>query len=433
MLDRRAFLAAGAATSLAASRVNRTQAAHRSSHEPPSQRVVVGVMGLSRGLGLAEEFSKVDGVEIRYACDADSGRAQSGGRRIAEMGQQVESLTDFRRILDDPDVDVLICAAPNHWHGPATILACQAGKHVYVEKPASHNPQEGEWMVQAAERYGRVVQVGNQRRSSTSMQEAMAKLHSGIIGQVYLSRAFFTRMRGSIGTATPSDPPDGLDYDLWQGPAPRQPYRSNVVHYNWHWFWHWGNGELGNNGVHNLDICRWGLGVDFPTEVTSLGGRYCHNDDQETPDTHAVAFKFGDRCQLHYEGLSGTKTGNGPFVSFFGTEGYMEVDGNGGYRVLDLDNKEIERVAGTGWGQTEHVQNFVAAVRAGDASLLNNPITEGHRSTLLCHLGNIAYRTGRTVRCRPEDGHIVDDADQQALWRRQYDPAWEAQVTHLER
>ncbi len=426
MLNRRRVLVHGAAASIAL-KIGRSLAAQA------SNRVVVGVMGLSRGMDLATELAAMPGVTIKYLCDADSQRLSLGMKRIgeseSESASEVQSVTDFRKMLDDKDIDAIFCAAPNHWHGPATIMACKAGKHVYVEKPCSHNPQEGEWMIEAAQRFQRCVQVGTQRRSSATVREAIQKLHEGVIGRVYLAKAFFQRMRGPIGRGNEGTPPGYLDYELWQGPTPRRPYRDNIIHYNWHWFWHYGNGELGNNGIHCLDLCRWGLNVDYPIRTTSSGGRYCYDDDQETPDTHSAAFEFEGGKQITYDGVSCSQHPPGPFVLFYGMEGAMEMDGDGGYRIFDAKNKLIEEVRGSNWGQTEHITNFLEAIRSQNPAMLNQPVLEGHKSTLLCHLGNIAYRTGKTVQTDSQSGRILYDAEQQQLLRRSYDPRWEADVT----
>ena len=394
-----------------------------------SKRVVVGIMGCSRGRDLLKDLMTIPNVVVKYVCDTDSTRVAGAAKQAGDSGVRVEAVQDFRKILDDKEVDALFCAAPNHWHGPATILGCKAGKHVYVEKPASHNPQEGEWMVAAAEKYNRCVQVGTQRRSSSGYQQAVAKLKEGKIGKVYLSRCFFNRLRGSIGTVQASEPPDTLNYDLWQGPAPKRPYRSNVVHYNWHWFWHWGNGELGNNGVHGLDICRWGLGVDYPIRTISSGGRYCYQDDQETPDTHQVSWEFEGGKQITYQGVSCSQHPPGPFVSFYGTDGYLEIDIEGVYTIYDPKNKVLEQGGKSGGGQLEHITNFIDAVRANDSSLLRQPILSGHQSTLLCHLGNVAQRINRVLTTRKSDGKWADRDIPTELWRREYDPAWDKQIS----
>lgn len=425
MYDRRKFIASSVATTVAATAVSRKVSAAAS--EKP---VTVGVMGLSRGMSLATDLAKIDGVTVKYLCDVDSNRLASAAEKMEKQtGTRPEAISDFRRILDDKEVDALVCAAPNHWHGPATIMACKAGKHVYVEKPASHNAQEGEWMIEAAKKNNRVVQVGTQRRSAPEMIQAMEKLQAGAIGKVFLSRGYYNNQRGSIGTVEPSAPPEHLNYALWEGPAPHREYKSNVVPYNWHWDWHWGGGELANNGVHTLDICRWGLGVDYPTRTTISGGRYCYQDDQITPDTQVVAFEFGDQQQITWQGTSCNKHNVNPFVSFYGTEGSMEVDSNGGFKLFNRANKMIEEVKGANNGQFAHLTNFVDAVRSGDASSLNQPIASGHCSTTMCHLGVIAYRTGQQVISDPSNGHIQGPQAQQDMWRREYNPEWEADVT----
>jgi predicted dehydrogenase len=424
-MQRRRFIGQASA-SLAAAQIVSLAQTHAATNQ---ERVVVGIMGLSRGKDLANDLLKIPGVEIKYACDADSKRAELGAKFIADAGGKAEPIQDFRRMLDDKEVNAIFCAAPNHWHGPATILGCKAGKHVYVEKPASQNPQEGEWMVLAAERSKTCVQVGNQRRSSPGYQAAVQKLHSGAIGKVYLARTFFNRLRGSIGSKTDAQPPASLNFDLWQGPAPKRPYRENVVHYNWHWFWHWGNGELGNNGVHGLDICRWGLKADYPIRTTCSGGRFCYQDDQETPDTQSASWLFEGGKEITYQGLSCTQHPPGPFVSFYGTEGYLEIDLDGAFKIFDTKNKEVESSAKTGAGQTEHLKNFIECVRANDPSKLNQPVLSGVQSALLCHLGNIALRTDRVLQTNSKNGKWSDASIPETFWRREYDPQWEAQIS----
>jgi predicted dehydrogenase len=387
-------------------------------------------MGLSRGQSLALDLAKQPDVEISHLCDVDSRRASSSAQQFRDRtGQSPQVVNDFRTILDDPSVDALVCAAPNHWHAPATIMACKAGKHVYVEKPCSHNPREGEWMVAAAAKFKRCVQMGTQRRSAPGTRLAMERLHSGAIGNVRLSRCYYNSLRGSIGNGAEAEPPKELDFDLWQGPAPRVPYRTNVVHYNWHWFWHWGGGELANNGVHGLDLCRWGLQVDYPNRVVSSGGRYWFDDDQETPDVHSVCFEFASEQQITWDALSCNKHRTSYFCAFFGDAGSLELEENGNFRLYDRDDRLVEEAGEPSGGQLEHLQNFIEAIRADDPSLLNQPITEAHRSTLLCHLGNITQRTGETVHCEPTSGFPQNNAEQQALWRRDYDPAWQEAVS----
>jgi predicted dehydrogenase len=403
----------------------------------PSQRVTVGIMGLNRGMQVATALEKQPGVAIKYVCDVDAKRAEQAKAELERRGEQRPlAIADFRRILDDSDVDALFCEAPNHWHGPATILACAAGKHVYVEKPCSHNPWEGEQMVAAARNHDRAVQMGVQRRSTPGVIEAIAKLRQGIIGNVYCARGWYNNARTSLGIGKPANPPAALDFGLWQGPAPRLPYYDNRIHYNWHWFWHWGNGELGNNGVHALDLCRWGLNVEFPSLVVSSGGRYRYHDDQQTPDTHIASYEFAGGKQITWQGLSCNKhqdsTGH---VSFYGDKGALSLGQFGDYKVHDADDRLIdERPDDAGGGNpwlavdTFHTANFIAAIRNGEHFGLSAQIEEGHRSTLLCHLGNIAYRTQRTLQCSPENGRILDDEAAMTFWQREYEPGWKPVV-----
>ncbi len=403
----------------------------------PTQQVTVGIMGLNRGMQVAAALDQQAGVVIKYVCDVDSQRADEAKAKIEGWGQQrPQAITDFRTILDDPDVDALFCEAPNHWHAPATILACDAGKHVYVEKPCSHNPWEGEQMVAAARKYDRAVQMGVQRRSTPGVIEAIDKLHAGVIGNVYSARSWYNNNRPSLGIGQQTSPPPTLDYELWQGPAPRTPYFDNRIHYNWHWFWHWGNGELGNNGVHALDLCRWGLGVDFPSLVISSGGRYRFHDDQQTPDTHVANYEFPGGKQITWQGLScNSHADSSAYVSFYGDQGALSLGQFGDYKIYDADDQLIEKrpddaTGGNPWLAVDkfHTAHFIAAIRNGDHFGLSAQIEKGHRSTLLCHLGNIAYRTQHTLKCDPQNGQVLDDTAAMEFWQREYEPGWKPVV-----
>jgi predicted dehydrogenase len=324
-------------------------------------------------------------------------------------------------VLEDKAVDAISIAAPNHWHAPATILACAAGKHVYVEKPGSHNAGESALMVAAARRHDRKVQMGNQRRSWPAIIEMIEQLHSGIIGPLRYARCWYTNARGSIGKGKPAAVPSTLDYELWQGPAPERPYLDNVVHYNWHWRWHWGGGELANNGVHALDLVRWGLQVDYPRQVTFTGGRYHFEDDQETPDTGVAVFDFG-KCGVSWDVSSclpraGEKL---PFVAFYGDGGSVTNDGTG-FQVWDTKGKELQGKTGPG-GDRVHFENLVAAIRENKP--LAAEIGDAQKSTMLCHLGNIAWRSGRALNVNPADGSITDEAARREFWSREYRPGW---------
>jgi len=421
-LNRRQFLDGAAATTAGYA----VTCGPALAQESPSDRIVVGVMGLSRGRALATRFSGQSNVDVKYVCDVDSNRAAAAAKQLEDKGHKTQPIGDFREMLDDSDLDALICAAPNHWHAPATILACSAGLNTYVEKPCSHNPNEGELMVEAARKHGCVVQMGTQRRSSEPIREAMKFMWEGGIGRVYHSTSWYGNVRGSIRKGKPVPVPAHLDYDMWQGPAPRVPYYDNRIHYNWHWFWHWGNGELGNNGIHALDLCRWGLQVEYPTRVISAGGRYRFDDDQQTPDTHNVAFEFEGGKSVTWDGLSCNRHRN-DFVTFYGESGAVVIEGGGNCRVYDEKDKLAREFKGN-QGDEEHIANFLAAIRNDDPDSLNQEILSGHKSTLLCHLGNIAQRTGRTLNCSSKDGKILGDEKAMAQWSREYEPGWEPQV-----
>lgn len=423
LLSRRRFLGSAAAGGTTLSMA----AAGWTAEQAPSRKIVVGVMGLGRGLGLAQGFQRRPGVEVAYVCDVGKQRLAAGAKTLGKLaGNEPKAVTDVRRVLDDKSVDALVCAAPDHWHAPATILACAAGKHVYVEKPCCHNPREGELQVAAARKHNCVVQVGTQRRSWPGIIEAMGELREGVIGRVLFARGWYNDMRRSIGRGKPAPVPDWLDYDLWQGPAPRRPYRDNLVHYKWHWFWHWGTGEIGNNGVHSLDMCRWGLGADYPSRVSSGGGIYYFDDDQETPDSQVVTYEFGDKMIVwegrnwHRRGFEGSMFG----ATFYGDQGTLIITG-AGYKVYDRKDKLVEEQGGSG-GDAGHIADFLDAIRGGTS--VNAEIEIGYKSTLLCLLGSIAHRTGRALNCDPKNGRILDDERAMALWSREYEPGWEPKV-----
>jgi predicted dehydrogenase len=393
--------------------------------ESPARKLVVGIMGCNgRGMDHIAGHLATPNVEIGYICDVDRRAVEKGIAAVAKKQARAPKGTDdFRRMLEDNSVDAISIAAPDHWHAPATILACQAGKHVYVEKPGSHNAHESEKIVAAARDYRRTVQMGNQRRSWPWVIEAMKALHDGEIGKVYFARAWYTNHRPTIGRGKPAPVPDWLNYDLWQGPAPERGFRDNILHYNWHWFWNWGTGELGNNGVHALDLARWGLRVGLPQRVTCGGNRYHFQDDWETPDVCVATFDFGT-CAIVWEGQSCDPRGfegAGFGVNFYGEKGVMSIAGDN-CQLLDLNNKLVREIKGKRDGG-EHFANFAAAIR--DGQKLNSEIEEGQKATLCCHLGNIAWRTGQTVDFDPAKRKMKASREAQALWRRAYRKGWE--------
>jgi predicted dehydrogenase len=390
--------------------------------DSPARRLSVGVMGLGRGQDHVRALLQITGVEVAWLCDVDGHRLAQAAKLLEGKQAKAARVTqDFRNILDDPEVDALFIAAPNFWHAPATILACAAGKHVYVEKPGSHNAQEGEWMVAAARKYNRKVQMGTQRRSWPGVVEAIQKLREGAIGRVLFARTYYSNARPSIGRGKEASFPAELDYDLWQGPVPERPYMDNLVHYNWHWRWHWGGGELANNGVHALDLARWGLGVDYPRRASYVGGRYHYDDDQETPDTAIATYDFGaSGASFDHSSCNPRAHEKPPFVTFYGDQGCL-VQSGPGYQIYDLKGVEVASGRGSG-GDVVHVQNFISAIR--DGAPLAQDIEEGQKSALLCHLGNIAYRLRREIHFDPESRRIVGDPEAEKLWGREYRPGW---------
>jgi len=418
-----AGMAAGMAASAAMSQSLRAQP-----KESPNEKLVAAVLGMGRGQSLAGSYESLPNAEVKYLIDVDAGRVSSAAKNFTERHKRSPiTITDFRQALDDKDVDCVMVATPDHWHAPAAIMAMAAGKHVYVEKPCSHNPREGEMLVEAARKHKRICQMGNQRRSWEKIIEGIERVRSGDIGRVYYSKSWYANSRGATGKRNPTgNPPANLDWNLWQGPAPHIEYDPIYHPYKWHWFWHFGTGEMGNNGVHAIDLSRWGLGVDYPIKVSAGGGRYHYDDDQETPDTHAVTLDFPGDKTIFWEGKSCNShgpEGMGFGASFHGTEGTIVLSSTG-YKVYGGRNKEKEAVNGGG-GDAPHVQNWLDAARAGDHTKANSEIEEGHKTTLLCHLGNIAYRTRDTLICDPRNGHIQHNDAAAKLWSREYEKGWE--------
>ncbi|HUQ67733.1 MAG TPA: Gfo/Idh/MocA family oxidoreductase [Flavitalea sp.] len=407
-----------------------------------NERINVGMMGVnSRGLELAGIYARQANGQIISVSDVDTRAADKCISEVIKLQENRPlAIPDFRKALEQKHLDALVIAAPDHWHAPAAILASKAGKHVYLEKPCSHNPNEGELVVKAMEKYKNVIQMGNQRRSWPNVIAAIGELHDGIIGRPYFAKGWYTNNRPSIGIGKEAKVPEWLNYELWQGPAPRQPFKDNLIHYNWHWHWNWGTGEALNNGTHMIDLMRWGLKTDFPVRVSSSGGRYRYKDDWETPDTQVITMEFQNNSSMVWEGRScngRTIEGVNVGVMFYGETGSMLVDGNE-YKVYDLDNKLLKEVNSkisidarnkvnpSTALDALHIQNFFEAIKKG--TKLNADIHGGHQSTLLCQLGNISLRSGHALQIDPVNGRIKNDPEAEKFWHRTYHPGWEPTI-----
>ncbi len=374
-------------------------------------------------------------ARISHVCDVDTNIMKKfADATEKQMGEAPATNQDFRKILAIKDIDAITIATPDHWHTPMAILGLQAGKNVYVEKPCSHNPAEGALLIAAQQKYGKLVQMGTQQRSSPHTIEVVDKIHNGLIGRAYYAKAWYVNVRKSIGYGKEAPVPAQLDWDLWQGPAPRQPYKDNVQPYNWHWFRIWGTGETLNNGTHEVDVCRWALGVDYPNRVTSSGGRYQFKDDWQFYDTLVTSFEYPDKL-LSWEGKScnGMKFyGRDRGSTIMGTTGTVLVDRDG-YEVYDLKgNKTSEVKAGQGTSSADlvgadsmtdlHFANFIAGIKKGER--LNAPITVGNVAVTMLQLSNIAWEVNRELRLDPADGKIQDDREAMKGWTREYEKGW---------
>jgi predicted dehydrogenase len=441
-VNRRKFIKTAATGSLGLGLISSAHSFNILSQYPVQDKVRVAIMGVNgRGSQHVQAFAKVANAEIAYLCDVDS-RAVTSGLALAEesgVTNKPQGISDFRRALDDKNVDAISIALPDHWHTPMALMALKAGKHVYIEKPGSHNPAEGELLSKATSNYGKIVQMGNQRRSWPRVQEAIAELHGGVIGNAYYARAWYTNTRQSIGFGKEVAVPEWLDFELWQGPAPRAAFKDNLIHYNWHWFWNWGTGEIVNNGVHFLDLARWGLNVDYAKKAYSSGGRYQFKDDWQTPDTQIASFDFEDNKSILWEGRSCNRRGineMGSGVSFHGENGTLELLDNS-YKIYDNANKLIKSAEptsntvvdqrGAGFDMDiAHFTNFTNAITKGEKQI--SPYQEIVKSVILCHLGNISYRTGRSLDIDQSSGRILNDKAAMKLWGREYEKGWEPKL-----
>ncbi len=422
-ISRRSALQRTAAISFAAAFASRPTLR---AAESASQRLRVAVVALGRGFSHVSALLNLPNVEIAHLAEVDPKRLERGLKAVqAKQASPCTGTGDFRTFLGDKTLDAVFIATPNFWHTPAALLAMQAGKHVYVEKPGSQNPHEAEMIVAASKKYNRLVQMGNQRR--TWMKEAIEALHGGAIGKVRYARTFYYNARGPIGAGSKTAAASDIDWNIWQGPVPNERDMKPYVHYDWHWLWHWGNGEMGNNGIHHLDILRWGLQVERPTRVTYNGGRYWHQDKQETPDTGTAVFDFGDVGMEWVQSSSYPRSSEKPLgeVVFYGEGGTFAISGSS-WTIYDGKGTMVSEEKRKGGGDPAHMGNFLDAIR-GKAKL-NSPIEEGQKSTMLCHLANIAYRTNTVVRCDPKTGKLLDNPAGEKLWKREYRKGWEPHV-----
>jgi predicted dehydrogenase len=436
MVTRRQFLDALAigAAGLAAGTTAKSYARILGSNE----HLNFAVIGLN-GRGYAHLSSlKVNrsAARISHVCDVDGNILNKFANAVKkETGEAPAAERDFRKVLESKEVDAITIATPDHWHAPMAIAGLQAGKHVYLEKPCSHNPAEGEMLIQAQQKYRKLVQMGNQQRSSPHTIEIIAKIHDGIIGKPYTAKAWYANVRKSIGVGKEISVPPQLDWELWQGPAPRRPYQDNVHPYNWHWFRNYGTGETLNNGTHEVDVCRWALAVDYPKRVTSSGGRYHFKDDWQFYDTLVTSFEYEERL-ISWEGRScqGMKYYNRDRGSLLmGTTGTVLIDRDG-YEIYDLKgaktsewrqptNTSSADLVGADSMTDAHFANFIAGIRKGEK--LNAPVSEGNIAVTMLQLSNIAWEVNRELQLDPQSGHIQGDPEAMKMWRREYENGWE--------
>jgi predicted dehydrogenase len=400
--------------------VTAASAAASHSWAAANDRVRVAIIGVgSRGSDHIDELLPVANVEIAALVDPDGRRTEAAASTIfKKTGKQPKIDSDMRRIFDDKEIDAVTIATTNHWHALTAIWAMQAGKDAYVEKPVSHNVFEGIKLVEAARKYKRIAAGGTQRRWWGRWRKAVELMHAGVIGDIYQGNFFFPGRRDSIGFKEPKEPPAWLNWDLWLGPAPMQPYHENLVHYNWHWFWDFGNGELGNNGIHLIDIVRWAMRKRLPVRVHSTGGRFGYKDQGQTPNTQNVTWTYDDGAMIVAQ-LRGLYTAEPMSWDFFGTKGHLHMNADGRFRITLGRNKQPEPDVEYP-PNIDHFQNFAEAVRARDPKLLHAEIEETALSTALCHLGNISYRVGRDLRFDPAKMQFVGDSEANKLLTREY-------------
>ncbi|HPC16149.1 MAG TPA: Gfo/Idh/MocA family oxidoreductase [Candidatus Hydrogenedentes bacterium] len=421
---RRQFLGATASAALVAGTMG------RGTVFGANERIRVACVGIhGRGGSHIDGFSDLPDSEVVALCDVDAHVLEERAAELEKKtGKKPKRFRDMRDLMADKDIDAVSFATPNHWHSLGSVWACQAGKDVYVEKPLSHEVWEGRQLVAAAEKFNRVVMHGTQRRSERDWARAIQRLQEGVIGDIYMARALCFKNRDSIGTGEPKEPPAHLDWPLWQGPAKEEPYCDLYVHYNWHWFWNYGNGDLGNQGVHQMDVAIWGMNKGLPVRIASMGGRFGYTDQGETANTQICTFAYADGTMLVFEvrgratnDEAGARIGN----LFYGSNGYM-VDG----KFFDKNNKEIPDEKGPGEDITvggNHYASFIRAVRSRKPEDNPAPARVGHIASAHCHLGNIAYRLGATLTFDPASEQFTgpDAAQANPLLKREYREGFE--------
>jgi len=438
-MDRRSFLGGAGASALGLA-VTQQMTPRAAAKDDLNDRIVVAVAGVGgRGKTLLAMAAVLPKVDVKYVCDVDETVL---GKRIDDIagitGRRPEAIRDFRKVLDDKGVDALILGTPDHWHAIPTILACQAGKDVYVEKPDGHNILEGQTMVAAAKKHQRVVQLGTHARSKPHLLTAMEYIRAGHLGRALFAKAWESSLQKSLGHPPDGTPPAGVDYDMWLGPAPLHAFNRLRFHGSWRWFFDYGTGDLGNDGVHRLDMARWALETavaaeggaplaPFPRTVSSLGGKYYFDDDQQWPDTLMVTYDYGGRL-LTYEmrvWSRYTMEGESEGAAVYGDKGYI-ILGNSSWRAYALQNKLVAE--GKGAADDErglpHMQNFFDCMRTRKKPAADLEIV-GHPSSMLSHVGNAAWRLGRSVRFDPDSHAFVGDAEaNQYLSRPEYRKPW---------
>ena len=393
-----------------------------------NDRIRVAVLGVNgRGQSHIKGLQPLENVEVTTFVDPD---LEIGRKRAGEFeqkfGHKPKVIQDMRRVFDDKDIDVVTIATPNHWHALAAIWACQAGKDVYVEKPATHCYNEGLSLIAAAKKYDRIVQHGVQLRSSEAVREAVQLMRDGEIGDVYMARATIFKWRPALENHPDAEPPSHLDYDMWVGPGKFRPYSQRHVHYNWHWTWDFGNGEIGNQGIHETDMVQWGLEVKMPTKLTSMGGKYLWDDHRETPEllTSLMEFeggkKFGEVAVRFWNSNHETESANGNL--FYGSEGHLAISGYTKYSFYHGRKNEPGK---SGKAPTRHFENFIEAVRSRRTEDQNGPVETAHYAAGMAHLGNITHMRGKVLDFDPEQERFTNDNEANKLLGQEYRKGFE--------